>query len=50
MAERPVLIPGVAIETLQNPARYAEWQIEQACAIAHALQRGKLIICIPPAR
>lgn len=45
-----MLIPGAAIETLQNPLYYADWQIEQACAIAHALHRGKLIVCIKPAR
>jgi hypothetical protein len=43
-------IPGVHIETLHNPVRYTYQQIENACAIAQMLNRGKLVICIPPAR
>lgn len=41
-------IPGVHIETLHNPVRYTYAQIEQACAIASALNRGKLIVLEPP--
>jgi hypothetical protein len=42
-------IPGVFIEPLHNPVRYSWLQIEQACAIADALHRGKLVVCEPPA-
>jgi hypothetical protein len=43
-------IPGVHIETLQNPTRYTPAQIERACAIAHALNRGKMVLVEPPQR
>jgi len=43
-------IPGVHIETLENPVRYTPAQIEQACAIAQSLDRGKLILVEPPRR
>jgi len=43
-------IPGVHIETLQNPARYTYAQIERACAIALVLNRGKLLLVEPPSR
>jgi hypothetical protein len=43
-------IPGVHIETLHNPIRYTYAQIEQACKIAAALGRGKLILAEPPRR
>lgn len=42
-------IPGVHVETLANPCRYSTTQIEQACLIAYQLQRGRLIVAIPPA-
>jgi hypothetical protein len=45
-----MLIPGVQIETLQNPVRYTFAQIEKACAIAQMLNRGKLVLVEPPAR
>ena len=41
-------IPGVHIETLHNPVRYTYAQIEQACKIAAALGRGKLILAEAP--
>jgi hypothetical protein len=40
--------PGVHVETLQNPARYATAQIEIACALAKLLGRGKLVLAEPP--
>ena len=43
-------IPGVHIETLQNPVRYTYSQIEKACAIAQMLNRGKLVLVEPPNR
>ena len=43
-------LPGVHIETLQNPVRYTYAQIEQACAIAQLLGRGKLVLVEPPKR
>jgi len=43
-------IPGVHIETLHNPIRYTRAQIETACAIANALDRGKLVLLEPPKR
>jgi len=41
---------GVHIETIQNPVRYTYAQIEQACKVAAALGRGKLILAEPPRR
>ena len=43
-------IPGVHIETVYNPVRYTYAQIEQACKVAAALGRGKLILAEPPRR
>ena len=43
-------IPGVHIETLKNPVEYTIAQIEKACAVAQALNRGKLVLLEPPAR
>lgn len=40
---------GVHIETLHNPVRYSGAQIEQACSLAAALKRGRLMLCEPPA-
>ena len=41
-------IPGVHIETIHNPIRYTYAQIEQACKVAAALGRGKLILAEAP--
>jgi hypothetical protein len=41
-------IPGVHIETLQNPTRYTYAQIEKACTLAAVLNRGKLVLVEPP--
>jgi hypothetical protein len=41
-------IPGVHIETLHNPARYTYAQIDRACALAHMLNRGRLLLLEPP--
>lgn len=43
-------LPGVWIETLDKPQLYADWQIEQACAVAHMLKRGKFVLTVKPAR
>lgn len=43
-------IPGCFIETLLPPQEYADWQIEQACAVAHMLKRGKFVLTVQPAR
>jgi hypothetical protein len=43
-------VTGVHIETLQNPIRYTYAQIERACSIAQALNRGKLVLVEPPQR
>ena len=43
-------IPGVQIETLDNPRRYTYAQIERAQAIAQRLGRGKLVLVEPPER
>jgi hypothetical protein len=47
---RLVTIAGVHIETIHNPARYTYAQIEKACAIAQALNRGKFLLCEGPKR
>lgn len=41
---------GVHLETLKNPARYTDEQLDQACRIAYMLGRGKLVLCEPPGR
>ena len=43
-------MPGVHIETVHNPARYTHAQIDRACAIAHLISRGKLVLCEAPRR
>jgi hypothetical protein len=43
-------IPGVHIETVHNPVLYTYAQIEMACVIAQALNRGKLVLAEPPKR
>jgi hypothetical protein len=43
-------IKGVTIETLHNPVRYTYAQIDKACAIAQALNRGKLVLVEEPQR
>jgi hypothetical protein len=43
-------IPGVHIETLQNPTRYTHAQLDRAIAIAHCLSRGRFVLCEPPQR
>lgn len=44
------MIRGVHIETLAKPQRYTSEQLDLACQIAQLLDRGKLVLCIPPAR
>ena len=43
-------MPGVHVETIHNPRRYAYAQIETARAIAQRLGRGKLVLVEPPKR
>lgn len=43
-------IPGVHIETIHNPCDYSQQQIESACSIASALNRGRLVLCEAPRR
>lgn len=38
----------VHIETIKSPVLYSKAQIELACEIATALNRGKLILCLKP--
>jgi hypothetical protein len=45
-----MLIPGVHVETLHDPLRYAYAQIETACAVAQMLNRGKFVLVEPPQR
>lgn len=42
-------IPGVHVETLHNPVHYSGAQIENACRLAGALKRGRLVLCERPA-
>ena len=43
-------IPGTHIQTLHNPVRYTQAQIEMACVLAQMLNRGKLVLVEPPRR
>lgn len=44
-------IPGVHLETIAKPQLYSEHQLDHACQIAQALNRGKLVLCtVPDAR
>ena len=43
-------IAAVHIETLENPVYYTHAQLEQACALAQLLGRGKLLLVEPPRR
>jgi hypothetical protein len=40
----------VFVETVQPPAKYSPRQIQRAVKIAHALNRGKLVLVEAPAR
>jgi hypothetical protein len=41
---------GVHLETIQPPQRYSDAQLDRACRIACALDRGRLILCEEPKR
>jgi hypothetical protein len=43
-------IPGAMITTLANPKRYTAAQLDRACLIAAALNRGRLVLCEEPQR
>lgn len=43
-------MPGVHIETIRPPQQYTDLQLDRACEIARALNRGRLILCEPPQR
>lgn len=49
MADRPP-VRLVSVETLRNPLTYAPEQIRKAYDVAYALNRGKFILAIRPAR
>jgi hypothetical protein len=42
-------IPGTYIVTAVSPVHYAREQLEQACAVAHGLSRGRFVLMVPPA-
>jgi hypothetical protein len=43
-----MLVPGVHLETLEDPSTYAPAQLERACLIAAMLNRGKFILLERP--
>ena len=43
-------IPGVHLETLHNPVRYTQAQVEFAVSVASFLHRGRFVLCEPPKR
>ena len=43
-------LPDIHVETVDNPLQYAYAQIERACRIAQALNRGRFVLAEPPAR
>lgn len=45
-----MLAPRVTIETLLDPGCYSPAQIRLAYRVASALDRGKLVLTIPPDR
>jgi hypothetical protein len=44
----PRLAKPVHVETIQPACRYPWAQLTQACTIAQALNRGKLVLAEPP--
>jgi hypothetical protein len=50
MIEPSMNDPGVYVETIANPARYSPAQLELAFKVAAGLERGRLVLCVPPAR
>ena len=40
--------PDLWIETLQNPRRYSQAQLDRALVVAFALGRGTLVLAEPP--
>jgi hypothetical protein len=45
----PFAWDGVHIETLKSPDLYSQPQIDLACAVTSLINRGKFILCVPPA-
>ena len=43
-------LPEIHVETVDNPVRYSFAQIERACRIAQALNRGRFVLAERPAR
>jgi hypothetical protein len=41
-------IPGVHIETLHKPTAYSQAEIDLACKVAFAMDRGKLVLVVKP--
>jgi hypothetical protein len=40
--------PQIHVETLHDQKRYTVAELELATRIAHALRRGRLVLCEPP--
>jgi hypothetical protein len=40
----------IHVETLHDQTRYTDAQVQLATRIAHALRRGRLVLCEPPRR
>jgi hypothetical protein len=45
-----VSLPQIHVETVGNPLRYSFAQIERACRIAQALNRGRFVLAERPSR
>jgi hypothetical protein len=41
-------VPGAYIETILPPQSYSSLQLDEACRIAAALNRGKFVLCVQP--
>jgi hypothetical protein len=46
--DRMASIPGVHIETLHKPTAYSQAEIDLACKVAFAMDRGKLVLVVKP--
>ena len=43
-------VPEIHLETVDDPLRYSFVQIERACRIAQALNRGRFLLAERPSR
>lgn len=48
LALHPVPLTGVWISTLDKPQAYTPKQLDLACKLAGVLNRGELVLAIPP--